>query len=153
MLFLLFQLGPDRFALDIREVAEVLPLVELTRIPRAPPALAGILNHRGVPVPVIDLSQLLLERAALRRLNTRIVIMHHTAHDGLTHLLGLIAEQMTETARLEPGAFTASGVTDPDSRHAGPVSIDSNGLIQRIDVNRILPASVRELLFQQTLVT
>ena len=66
MLFLLFELGQDRYALDVRQVAEVLPLVEFKRIPQAPPFVAGLLNYRGDPVPVIDLSQLTLSRPAER---------------------------------------------------------------------------------------
>ena len=36
MLFLLFELGTDRYALDALQIAEVLPLVAIKRIPRAP---------------------------------------------------------------------------------------------------------------------
>ena len=36
MLFLLFQLGNDRYALDASRVVEVLPLVELKHLPLAP---------------------------------------------------------------------------------------------------------------------
>ena len=45
MLFLLFQLGQDRYALDTGRVAEVLPLVAITPIPQAPPELAGLFNY------------------------------------------------------------------------------------------------------------
>ena len=34
MLFLLFEMGKDRYALDVRQIAEVLPLVAVTRVPR-----------------------------------------------------------------------------------------------------------------------
>ena len=36
MLFILFQLGQDCYALDAAQVAEVLPLVLVKKIPRAP---------------------------------------------------------------------------------------------------------------------
>ena len=48
MLFLVFQLGQDRYALDTGTVAEVLPLVEITPIPLAPAGMAGLFNYRGV---------------------------------------------------------------------------------------------------------
>ena len=75
MLFLLFQLGNDHYALDVAQIAEVMPLVGITRIPQAPPGVAGMFDCRGVPVPVIDLSQLMLGRPAQSRLSTRIIVV------------------------------------------------------------------------------
>lgn len=149
MLFLLFQLGSDRFALDIRQIVEVLPFIDITRVSRMPPSVAGVLNYRGVPVPVIDLSQLMLDRPALRRLNTRIVVVHCAAENGETRLLGLIAERATEMSHLRADAFKGSAVVGADVRHVSHVTVDEDGLIQRLDVNRLLPGPVRELLFQQ----
>jgi chemotaxis-related protein WspB len=148
MLFLLFQLGESRYALDARQVAAVLPLVAVVQIPQSPPALAGILNYRGAPVPVIDLSQVLLGRPALRRLHTRMVLVHYPDGSGTTHLLGLIAERATETLHRDATEFTASGVSLP---HLGPVATDQRGLAQRIEIDQLLPASVRDLLFRQPL--
>src|SRR5688572_5758867 len=102
MLFLVFQLGADRFALDVATVAEVLPLVTIRPMPQAPLGVAGILNYRGAPVPVIDLSQLTMGRPAARRLNTRIVLVHYPDRHGAPRLLGLIAEKASETVRREP---------------------------------------------------
>lgn len=149
MLFVLFQLGQDRYALDATQVAEVLPLVSVTQIPQAPAAVAGVFNYRGAPVPAIDLSQLTFGRPVRRRLNTRIVLVHYPDDRGAMHLLGLIAERATETLRREPADFTASGVTNAAAPYLGPVAADSRGLIQWIEVNQLLPASVRDLLFQR----
>ena len=96
MLFLIFELGKDRYALDVRQIAEVLPLVAVKQIPRAPKAMNGLFDYRGAPVPVIDLSQLTLGRPATRRLSTRIVLVHYPDKTGRTHLLGLVAEKATE---------------------------------------------------------
>jgi chemotaxis-related protein WspB len=147
MLFLLFQLGQDRYALDTSRVAEVLPLVAITQIPQAPPGVAGLFNYRGVPVPAIDLSQLTMGRPAQSRLNTRIVLVHYPDNSGGTHLLGLIAEKVTETVRREKADFVASGVTNDRAPYLGPVATDAHGLMQWIDVESLLPASVRDLLF------
>jgi chemotaxis-related protein WspB len=148
MVFLVFYLGQDRYMLDVRQIAEVLPLIGIMHIPQAPPAVAGIFNYRGTLVPAIDLSQVILGRPARRRLHSRIVLVQYADDTGATHLLGLIAEKVTETVQREPADFTAPGVTAP---HLGPVATDRHGLAQRIEVNQLLPASVRQLLFQQPL--
>ncbi len=148
MLFLQFQLGKDRYALDTREIAEVLPLVDIAAIPRASPEVAGICNYRGTPVPVIDLSQLILGRPAQRRLHTRLVIVHYADAGGTSRLLGLIAEQATLTLRCDPEGFSAPGLIGHAAGHLGPVAMDADGLIQWTDVNQLLTPSVRERLFQ-----
>jgi chemotaxis-related protein WspB len=147
MLFLLFQLGQDRYALDTGRVAEVLPLVAITPIPQAPAGVAGLFNYHGAPVPAIDLSLLTLGRPAPSRLNTRIVLVHYPDGHGETHLLGLIAEKVTETVRRDPADFVASGVTSDRAPYLGPVATDAHGLMQWIDVEWLLPASVRDVLF------
>ena len=148
MLFLLFQLGKDRYALEATLVVEVLPLVNIKQIPRAPVAVAGVFNYRGDPVPVIDLTELTLGRPALKRLSTRIIVVNYAEDNGDKHLLGLIAEMATETVRREPADFVASGVTNDAAAYLGPVATDARGLIQWIQVNQLLPVAVRELLFR-----
>lgn len=149
MLFLLFQLGNDHYALDAGQVAEVLPLVSLKQIPLAPPAVAGVFDFRGEPVPVVDLSQLALGRPAHRRLSTRIILAHYSDAHGEPRLLGLIAEKVTETMRRDPSDFVTTGVDLDAAPYLGPVATDARGLIQRVDVDQLLTPPVRELLFSQ----
>jgi chemotaxis-related protein WspB len=149
MLFLLFEMGNQRYAMDVRQIAVVLPLIAVRRIPEAPPAVAGLVNYRGAPVPVIDVSQLTLGRPSTRRLSTRLVLVNYPDESGRTHLLGLIAERATRTVRHAPSAFVASGVTAGGSSYLGPVTTDADGLLQWIDVRTLLPASLRDQLFKE----
>jgi chemotaxis-related protein WspB len=148
MLFLIFELGSDRYALDVRQVAEVLPLVTVKRIPQAPPAVAGLFDYRGAAVPLVDMSQLALGRPAERRLSTRIILLHCRDATGEARLLGLIAERTTQTVRREPAEFRMSAVTSDAAPYLGPVATDARGLLQWIDPSTLLPASVRDLLFR-----
>jgi len=150
MLFILFQLGRDHYALDAAQVAEVLPLVQVKKIPRAPAGVAGVFTYRGAPVPVLDLSLLALGRPAHPRLSTRLLLVHYPDATGTKRLLGLIAEKATETLRREPGDFVASGVKSDGAPYLGPVVNDARGLIQWIEVDKLLPESVRDVLFKQT---
>ena len=151
MLFLIFELGKDRYALDVRQIAEVLPLVAFKQVPRAPQAMNGLFNYRGAPVPVIDLTQLTLGRPSARRLSTRLVLVHYPDDAGQTHLLGLVAERATQTARHEASDFVASGVTNTGAPYLGPVVTDARGLLQWIDVRTLLPPSFRDMLFKEPL--
>jgi chemotaxis-related protein WspB len=138
MLYLTMQIDGSRYVLDIACVAEILPLVELHEVPRAPHGMAGIIDYGGVPVPVIDLSAVLANRPAHRRFNTRI-IMVRCNHGGDTRLLALIAERATDTMRRDPSDFRDPGVralTPPD---VWPVALDPEGPVYCMDVNRLLP--------------
>ena len=149
MLFLQFQLGKDRYALDSSQVVEVLPLLGIKQIPHAPAGVAGAFNYRGKPVPVIDLSQLTLDRPARVHMSTRIVIVRQPGANGAQHMLGLIAERATETVRRDPADFADSGVVNDEVPYLGPVATDREGLLQWIEVGKLLPASVREVLFRE----
>ena len=151
MLFLQFQLGKDRYALDSSRVVEVLPLLGIKQIPQAPAGVAGAFNYRGKPVPVIDLSELALGRPARLHMSTRIIIVRYPDGNGTQHLLGLIAEKATETVRRDATDFTDSGVINDGAPYLGPVATDPNGLVQRIEVTQLLPAAVRDVLFKQPL--
>jgi chemotaxis-related protein WspB len=151
MLFLQFQLGKDRYALDSSQVVEVLPLLGIKQIPQAPAGVAGAFNYRGKPVPVIDLSELALGRPARLHMSTRIIIVRYPDGNGTQHLLGLIAEKATETVRRDPADFADSGVVNDGAPYLGPVATDPNGLVQRIEVTQLLPAAVRDVLFKQPL--
>lgn len=147
MLFLLFEVGRDRYALDVERIIEVLPLVTLRGLPQSSPGVAGIFVYRGTPVPAIDLSELALGRPAADLVSTRIVLVRYADGTGATHVLGLIAERATDTLRCEPGDFAAFGISTGSAPYLGPVIRDSRGLIQRIDIDGLLSETIRTLLF------
>jgi chemotaxis-related protein WspB len=147
MLFLLFRLGKDRYAIEARRVVEVLPLLASKQIPQAPPAVRGAFDFRGVPVPLIDMTQLALGHPARENLSTRIVLVRHPDGRGGERLIGLLAEHVTETMRREPGDFRDSGVELPEAAWLGPVTPHEGALVQWIQVEQLLTPELRALLF------
>ncbi len=151
MLFLLFQLGEDRYALSAGDVVVVLPLLRIKQIPQSPPGVLGVCNYHGSPVPVIDLSVLALGTPARARFSTRLVLVRYPDAAGASRLLGLIAEKATETLRRNPTDFVPAGVANDHAPYLGPVAADARGLVQWIHVERLLPAAVRDVLFREPL--
>jgi chemotaxis-related protein WspB len=150
VLFLLFHLGPDRYALDAGKVVEVLPLLQLTPLPQAPRGVAGLFNYRGQPVPAVDLGDLLLGQPASDRLTTRIILVNYHADDGRQNLLGLIAENATQVIRREEQDFRNASLRLGAAPYLGPVMLDEHGIIRRIREDRLLPSAVQEALFTGT---
>ncbi|HGY9626208.1 chemotaxis protein CheW [Pseudomonas juntendi] len=144
-LYLQFRIGDQRFALDVHEVIEVLPRRTLKPIAQAPAWVAGILAHRGALVPVVDLSALSFGRPAPMRTSTRLVLVHYRGDQQL----GLVLEQATDTLRCRPDEFQPYGLDNTDAPYLGPVRQDAGGLLQRIEVDDLLPDDVRRLLFPE----
>ena len=150
MLFLLFELPPDRYALDVSQVVEVLPMIRVKPVPQSPPGVAGLVTYRGVSVPVVDLSELMLGRPTSARLSTRLIVVHYPDERGTTRPLGLIAEHVTDTLRREASAFVSSSIGDGRRACSGPISTDEHGVVQWIDVKTLLPPELQASLFADT---
>jgi chemotaxis-related protein WspB len=149
MLFILFQMGRDRYALPASDIIEVLPLMNLKRVPRAPIGVAGVLNYRGAPVPVIDLNELTLAQPAARRLSTRIILVKYPVEAQHPHALGLIAEHATNMIQRSIEDFIKTGIDSDDASYLGRVANDAGGLIQWVEVERLLTPEIRDLLFRE----
>jgi len=147
MLFLIFHLGQDRYALDASRVVEVLPLLSIKRLPQAPKGVAGVFMYRGQPVPAIDVSELTIGQPATERMSTRIVVVNYPAAHGQVHRLGLIAEHATDLLRQDPASFANPGIKIQAAPYLGPVLTDPKGPIQWLYEDHLLSAPVRQLLF------
>lgn len=149
MLFLLFQIGNDRYALEASRAVEVVPLLGLKTIPHAPRGVAGIFNYRGQPVPALDLCELTVGRPAEQRFSTRIIVLNYSDPSGRSRQLGIIAEHATEMMRRDERDFVDSGVKVSNAPYLGPVLMDDHGVIQLLHTQNLLGEGVRELLFKE----
>jgi chemotaxis-related protein WspB len=149
MLFILFQIGRDRYALSASGIIEVLPLINLKRVPCAPAGVAGVLNYHGTPVPVIDLNEMTLAEPAAQRLSTRIILVKYPLEAQHPHPLGLIVEHATNMIRRSTQDFVETGVESENAPYLGRVANDTGGLIQWIEVERLLTPELRDVLFRE----
>jgi purine-binding chemotaxis protein CheW len=70
-----FKVGREDFGVDVKKVEGVISMVDITRMPRAPQFVEGIINLRGQIVAVIDLANRLGIEATDRGSATRIVVV------------------------------------------------------------------------------
>lgn len=151
-LFLVFQVGGQRFALAAVDVAEVLPMLPLKPIARSPHWVAGVFAHRGHVVPVIDVAALTFDQPATRRTSTRLVLVHYRPQTQQPAvLLGLILEQATDTLRCDPADFKPYGLDNPAAPYLGPVRETAAGLLQWVGVHDLLDDQARALLYAPAL--
>ncbi len=93
--FVAFRLGKTEFAVPIEQVWRIVSLTDITRVPRVPSFIEGIINLRGEIIPVIDLRKRLGLEVGERTDESRIVVVQTEGHR-----VGMIVDTITEIVRL-----------------------------------------------------
>ena len=150
MLFIIFRLGEQRYALEAAHVIEIVPRLPLRPQPGMPAFVAGLLNFRGQVVPVLDLGMLTLGAPCPVQLSTRIILINHTLKSGVTRVLGLIAKAVTDAVKKEPTEFVTPGLAAALVPYLGKIALDEGGMVQCILPGYLLPAEVERLLFEES---
>lgn len=99
--YLTFKLGGEVFATDVSKVREVLDFTTITKIPRTPEFMSGVINLRGNVVPVIDLRLCFQMSRTEKTVNTCIVVMEMLV-EGEPTVIGALADSVEEVIDLEP---------------------------------------------------
>jgi purine-binding chemotaxis protein CheW len=99
--YLTYKLDDEVFALDISTVREVLDFTSLTRVPRTPEFMRGVINLRGSVVPVVDLRLKFGMSKTEKTVNTCIIIVEVTVDNEKT-VLGVLADSVQEVLDLGP---------------------------------------------------
>ena len=146
MKVLVFHIGTDRYALRLTDIARVLPAAALKALPQAPAWTAGLLDLHGTPVPVIDLARLAGVAPGPTCYDSRIVLLDYPV-DGGTRPLGLLAEQVVGIDTVARDHLGPGGVQG--APFLGEVAGTASGMLQLVDVERLLPPDVRDQLFQE----
>jgi chemotaxis-related protein WspB len=130
MLALMFQIGADRVALDVRRVRRVVPRVRLA--PAEHPGLAGRFVYRGQVVPVVDCYRLAGAGPCPDHLSSRVILVPYSAHSD--QLVGLLATHVAEIRELPaPPLAPAMGPLG-----LGPPLPDGAAILRFLDVDRLL---------------
>jgi purine-binding chemotaxis protein CheW len=95
------KLADEVFALDIAKVREVLDFADITRVPRMPEFMRGVINLRGSVVPVVDLRVRFGMPRTEKKVDTCVIITEVTL-DGAVTVLGALADSVQEVLDLDP---------------------------------------------------
>ena len=117
--YVIFRLGETQFGVAIGQVLRIVRLTPITRVPRAPHFLEGLVNYRGQVVPVVDLRK-------------RLALPSEEEYGDAARILIVELEASTE-----PALSTAEGL----SRAAQPIGmlVDAVAGISRLPDESIEP--------------
>lgn len=145
LIFLVFRLGDDEFGLPIDAVVEVARVPEqITRLPRSPKFLDGVVNLRGDILPVID-QRRRFEMPASQNVDGRRLIVVKTER----HRAGLIVDSVSDVLRSSANAVEpAPELTDDASRLVrGVINLPScSRIVLLLDPMELLTRTERALL-------
>ena len=142
--YLTFRLGEEMFALDVSQVREILDVTTITKVPRSPAFMRGVINVRGSVVPVVDLSLKFGMKKIERTLDTRIVVMEISL-DGEITVIGALADAVHNVMEMEASQIEAAPKIGAkwNTEFIRGIGKHDNEFIIILDVDRIF--SVGEL--------
>jgi purine-binding chemotaxis protein CheW len=94
------RIGTEEYGLPIKSVQEVITAPRITRVPKSPAYIRGVINLRGNVIPVIDLALRFGIGETVLGADSRIV-----AVDVNDELVGIAAESVSKVTRLDEAAI------------------------------------------------
>ncbi|WP_320169692.1 chemotaxis protein CheW [Maridesulfovibrio sp.] len=140
-----FSIGDEEFGVDILKVQEIIRTMEITKVPRAPAFVEGVINLRGKVIPIIDLRSKFGLIIREHDQNTRIIVVEIN-----DMIVGFVVDSVSEVLRIpastvEPPPPVVSGL---DSEYISGVGKLSDRLLILLDLNRLLSNDEQEQLAQ-----
>jgi purine-binding chemotaxis protein CheW len=102
--YLTFKLEDEVYATDIAQVREVLEYSKVTKVPRTPDYMRGVINLRGRVVPVLDLKLRFGMNRTEQTVNTCIIIVEVNM-EGDKMVIGALADSVQEVIEMDPSVI------------------------------------------------
>lgn len=147
MLYLILHVDGQRYGLAAHEVVAVLPMIEVKPVVGAPDYVKGWFEYRESSAPLIDFCRLACGRDAVRVMSTRVIVVHYPLANGEQRPLGLIAEGVTETRKIDSADLRPLSFASDAGPLQGGLVEDEHGSIYCIDSRAILPDQLRRYLY------
>jgi purine-binding chemotaxis protein CheW len=139
--YLTFTLGPEDYGVEILRVQEIRGWQTVTRVPSAPAHMLGVLNLRGVIVPIIDM------RMRFRMPNveytpmTVIIVLTVQAANG-TQVFGIVVDSVSDVLDVKATEVKAKpdfGAAVSTDFISGLATVGDR-MVMLLDIDRLLSA-------------
>ncbi len=140
-----FSIGEEEFGVDILKVQEIIRTMEITKVPRAPEFVEGVINLRGKVIPIIDLRRRFGLNSKVHDNHTRIIVIEINSM-----IVGFVVDSVSEVLRIpvstvEPPPPVVAGL---DSDYINAVGKLQDRLLILLDLDKLLSADDLEQLTQ-----
>jgi purine-binding chemotaxis protein CheW len=138
-----FQLGVEFYGVEISCIHEIVRMQKVTRVPRAPAFVEGVINLRGKVIPVIDLRHRFGLPAADHTRASRIVVVEIG-----DQVVGLVVDGVSEVLRINPALIEPPSpvVAGIDSEYLRGIARLPDRLVILLDLDRVFAREERHAL-------
>ena len=145
--YLTFKLAVEEYGLEILKVQEIIKMMDITRVPRTPDFVRGVINLRGKVIPVIDL-RLKFGMEAKETTEKTCVIVVQVSRDNATVTTGIIVDEVSEVLDIASGEIepAPSFGTNVDTRFILGMAKAKGSVKILLDINKVLSAGEMESL-------
>jgi purine-binding chemotaxis protein CheW len=142
---LVFALGGEEYAVDILKVQEIRGYEKVTAIPGAPAYLKGVVNLRGIIVPVIDM-RIKFGQAEARYDSFTVVIILRVAG----RVIGIVVDSVSDVIRLAPSEVKAAPALGSivDSGFLAGLATQGDRMILLLEIEKFLSSGELNLVAQ-----
>ena len=132
-----FDLNEEAYGVDIGAVREIIRMQEITRVPRTPEFIEGVINLRGKVIPVVDLRTRFSMPQAERTDEHRIVVVDVVGQD-----IGMVVDAVTEVSRVSEASIEppSTVITTDDSDYLTGIVKSDEKLIILLDIAKVISA-------------
>ena len=138
-----FKLGNEEFALDILKVQEINRVVEITKVPKAPDFVEGVINLRGRVIPIVDIRKKFHLNIKEATKETRIIVVNI-----MNKTIGLIVDSVSEVLRISSSTIQPPPplIAGLDSDYIRGVGKLDERLIILLDIDKIFTTGEHKLI-------
>ncbi len=141
--YMTFKLADEAYGLAILKVREIIGLMEITRVPRTPEFIRGVINLRGRVIPVVDL-RLKFGMPRTEASDQTVIIVVQYASAGRDVTMGILVDQVLEvlsieSAQIEPPPSLGGDAGEVDFLLG--VGKTADRVIFLLDIGRVLSDS------------
>jgi len=140
--FLTFTLGPEEYGIDILKVQEIRGYDAVTTIANTPKFIKGVINLRGIIVPIVDMRiKFNLENVTYDQLTVVIIL------NLASRVVGMVVDGVSDVIALTPEQIKIApqfGATLDTKYLMGLGTVDQRMLIL-VDIEKLMSSSDMEL--------
>jgi len=130
-----FSIGEEEFGVDILKVQEIIRTMEITKVPKAPVFVEGVINLRGKVIPIIDLRRRFGLSSKEHDKHTRIIVIEIN-----NMIVGFVVDSVSEVLRIPAGTVEPppAVVAGMESEYISGVGKLQDRLLILLDLDRLL---------------
>lgn len=139
--YLSFEVKDEMYAMEILDVKEIIAMMRFTQVPKMPNFVKGVINLRGIIIPIIDM-RLKFEMPELEYTDRTSIIIGIIDED----YVGFVVDRTADVLNINPEEMSPPPKfgTAIDTQFLKSMAKTQNGVVMIVDIKKIFTEDERE---------